>query len=452
MRRWLALAIVVAGNVVACGGDDSSGGGGLTLRGDVRPIRSTSEALGGVFIPPYLDCRAPIAGEVATRDDGKVCTQVAISGATEVGRRFADYADCEVVRTQRPYWSAAPASRPSANDPRLQDAAFMNELAWVTEQVAATGCTCCHDSSVNNGEAAQWDISFGPIWTDTISNTGVALFTGLADSSVLGAYPPADNNGYQREQTGIPSTDGARMKAFFVAELERRGISEAEAAAVPPFGGPIYANQIAVPSECENGVGIDADGNVRWKGAPARYVYVLAEDSANPGVPPNFDLPEGTLWRLDVLASQQPIASGFKYGTTPRGTFQHTPETTAAPALVPGQRYHMTVLLDVGLPIVNCIFENGQELAEPPTSDAGAPDAPMCEPQSEVPFGNACSDNVNHSDCGCTTNYCAVMPGQSEGYCTITGCVENPSICPEGWSCFDLSVIVPGQPSFCTKP
>jgi len=452
--RTMSLGLLL---VAAACGETESDPGGLRLRANIEPVRSVGEARSGVFIPPFLNCREPIAGETATRDDGQVCTHVSIAGATEPGRSFADYADCDVVRTQRPFWSADPYAVPDAEDPRLVDTNFMQELAWVTEQVEATGCSCCHSSSVIGGKAAQWDISIGPIWTDTVSDTGVALFTGLADSSVLGAYRAEDNNGFQRELTGLPSTDSERMKAFFVNELARRGITEAQAASVPPFGGPIYTNQVAVPGACEAGVGVDDESKVRWKGAAARYVYVMSEDAANPGVPPNFDSPAGTLWRLDVLASAAPISSGFEYGTTPAGSFQQTPETTEAPALVDGQRYHFTVLLDVGLPIVNCIFEAGSVSGTEvmPTSDAGVPDAAAnscTDPTTDVAFGTTCDDSTTHSQCGCSTNYCAVSPGQSEGYCTITGCVEDPSVCPSGWSCFDLSSIVPGQPSFCLQP
>lgn len=454
--RTMSLGLLLL--AAACGESESeSDPSGLKLLADIEPVRSVGEARSGVFIPPFLSCREPIAGETATREDGQVCTHVSIAGATEAGRSFADYADCDVVRTQRPFWSRDPYAVSDAQDPRLGDSAFVQELAWVTEQVEATGCSCCHDSRVIGGKAAQWDISLGPIWTDTVSDTGVALFTGLADSSVLGAYPAEDNNGFERELVGLPSTDGERMRAFFLNELARRGITEAEAAAVPPFGGPIYTNQVAVPRTCDAGVGVDDEGKVRWKGAPARYVYVMREDAANPGVPPNFDLPAGTLWRLDVLATAAPVSSGFAYGTTPAGSFQRTPETTEAPALVDGQRYHFTVLLDVGLPIVNCIFEAGNVSATDavPTSDGAEPRATeddCAEPTTDVALGSACDDNTTHSQCGCSTDYCAVLPGQTEGYCTITGCAEDPGRCPSGWSCFDLSTIVPGEPSFCLQP
>jgi hypothetical protein len=253
-------------------------------------------------------------------------------------------------------------------------------------------------------------------------------------------------------ETGIPTTDTERMKAFLLAELERRSISEEEAAAVPPFGGPIYAQSVAEPEPCDRGQGVDADGRVRFGSDRARYVYVLEEGSKNPGVPPNLDRPRGTLWRLDVLASDEGVEDGFAYGTTPRGAFQAIPESEPAPALEQGTTYHLVALRDVGVPIASCTFVYGEELVNE-APDAGTPpeqDAAACE--AEIEFGTACSDAVTHAECGCEASYCALMPGQSEGYCTATGCLDDPSVCPEGWSCFDVSMFQPGAPAICLKP
>ncbi|HEX5661826.1 MAG TPA: hypothetical protein VFX59_31760, partial [Polyangiales bacterium] len=272
---------------------------GLTLRTDVEAIERADQALPGVFIPPYVSCEAPKDGKPGLGANGEVCTNVAISGSTEPGRKFADYASCDVVMTQRPFWSVPPWAESKPDDPRLSDQPYLDELAWVTSQIEATGCVCCHDSKVLGKQAGEWDIRLGPLWLDSLSDTGLALFAGLADSSVLGAYPPAENYGFNREITGIPSDDSARMQKFMLAELTRRGISEDEARAVPPFGGPIYANRVAVPTECGPGEGVAPDGRIVWNAAAARYVYVMRADSENPGVPPNLDLPEGTLFRLD---------------------------------------------------------------------------------------------------------------------------------------------------------
>lgn len=67
-------------------------------------------------------------------------------------------------------------------------------------------------------------------------------------------------------------------------------------------------------------------------------------------------------------------------------------------------------------------------------------------------FGQTCSDAQNHTDCGCAADYCAVQPGNPTGYCTATGCKEDPSVCPAGWSCLDLAAFDPSLPSICRAP
>lgn len=457
-----------AGASGASGLEAAEGAGGAALPGNPRPDRnpvtSVEQALPGVFIPPFVDCRAPLQGEPRGRsEDGRVCTNVAISGATEPGRRFAEYASCEVVRTQRPYWPAPPAGEAASDDPRLSDTEYLQDLAWVKEQIAATGCSCCHDS--RETAPSQWDIAAGPLWLDSLSDTGLALFAGFADSSVLGAYPPERNYGFARDITGIPTTDPVRMRSILVEELGRRGISEAEASAVPPFGGPIYTNSVRPPEPCADAQGVRSDGTVHWTGGVARYVYVLERGSANPGVPPNLDVPRGTLWRLDVLASSPALSSGVAYGGVPAGTLQAVPAEETAPALQVGIEYQLVALLDVGVPITNCFFTYGAEPAGPagelpndsdPSEGSPPPgDAPACAPITggdERGFGATCADTVTHSDCPCEANYCSKSPFDSQGYCSITGCIDDPEICPQGWSCLDVSVFAPGQPSVCVRP
>lgn len=445
---------------------------GLTFGSSVHPITSVDQALPGTFIPPFEDCRAPLDGDTASRADGKVCTNVAISGCTEPGKYFPAYASCDVVRRQRPYWPAPPANVSSGDDARLRDETFLRESAWASEQIGASGCACCHDGRVI--APSQWDISLGALWIDSLSSSGLALFAGLADSSVLGAYPPAANHGFDREKVGVPSTDPERMKAFALSELQRRGLSEEWARAVQPFGGPIYTNSVKPPEPCAAGQGIAVDGSVHWTGGPARYVYVLSPGSKNPGVPPNLDLPQGTLWRLDVLASAPPLESGVRFGTTPAGSFQAHPPASRAEPLGDGMTYQLVALRDVGLPLVNCLFQYGAAVADAPDAAAvSMPDAAVYGPYPEAGapgdaspdtemctlaggdargFGAPCADTTQHSDCPCAADYCSKSPFDSQGYCSVTGCKEDPSVCPAGWTCFDVSVFAPGQPSVCTKP
>jgi hypothetical protein len=187
-------------------------------------------------------------------------------------------------------------------------------------------------------------------------------------------------------------------------------------------------------------MGVDPQLAVQFGAAPARYVYVLAEGSDNPGVPPNLDLPQGTLWRLDVLPSAAPVASGLRYGTTPAGSFQAFPERDEAPKLARGKRYQLYALRDVGLPVANCYFTFGDPVVAAPAA-TGTPETGS--------FGTSCQSDAN---CSAAANYCAKMPGQSSGTCTVTGCKERPSVCPSGYDCFDLSQFAAGLPSICTKP
>jgi hypothetical protein len=111
----------------------------------------------GIFLPPTRVCRAPRAGErPGNGPDGQVCTWNAISAATEEGRRYDDYASCEHVRTQRPYYFASPRPPRSTRDPRLDDPTYVAELNWVRSQVEASACICCHSSRVAPLGPSNW--------------------------------------------------------------------------------------------------------------------------------------------------------------------------------------------------------------------------------------------------------------------------------------------------------
>jgi hypothetical protein len=146
------------------------------------------------------------------------------------------------------------------------------------------------------------------------------------------------------------------MRAFFAAELQRRGRTRESFAGAAPFGGPIYDQLVYRPSACANGIGLDADGALQWTGGRARYLYVLDPGADSPGVPPNLDLPMGTRWRVDVAPTDAPIATGVRYGQTPTGATQRFPAMGAPAALTPGGSYYLYVLADVGIPLTRCLF------------------------------------------------------------------------------------------------
>jgi hypothetical protein len=293
---------------------------------------------------PELVCRDPLPGEPPGQSEGgQVCTWQMISGATEEGRDFADYADCAVVQRQRPYSPAPPDDRASEPDPRLQDPAYAEELAWVKGQMRSASCGCCHSQLAPEG-AAVFDLD---------SPASLALqFHDLARSS------PEDPH-----LSIFPSTDPPRMIAFFEEELARRGLVPEDFGDVPYGAGPLDAQLAFEPERCSEEEGVSRDGTLRWLPGLARYIYVLEADAVSPTVPPNLDLPDGTLWRLDVPQDGRPVPSeSVIYGEVPQGLVQRFPADGAAPEpLVEGQDYYLYVTADVLYPISRCVFTAGEE-------------------------------------------------------------------------------------------
>ncbi len=367
------------------GGDDASGCSGAelactTFAGGVfeeAGVCMSGEAEDGhtVFIWPYETCEQPLEDEPEGEGpDGDVCTWNLISGCTEEGRDFRDYGSCDVVFTNRPYYSVDPYGNAADDDPRLSDDAYLEELSWVTEQVKSCACVCCHSSAAADGPAI-WGVEDEVLWPEQMSDTAVGMFAGYIDSSALGAFPPEENNGFDREQTAMPSTDPERMVAFWLDEMDRRGLSPDDLADEPPVGQDILEQVYYDLPDCGSGEGVDAEGIIRWTDDfDARYAYILEEGSDNPGIPPNFDMPEGVIWRVDVPHDGQPFSSGITYGKLPETSFQVFPDDgSAPPELVPGKRYHLYVLYDLVLPIGRCVFEMPEAESNDGCSTAGSP-------------------------------------------------------------------------------
>ena len=384
---------------------------------------------GSVFQPGEFVCSEPAAGDsVGSADDGDVCTWSTIGGCTEEGKKFIDYAECTPVLTQRPYVPVPPSSFKTAeNDPLLADANFLGEVDWAKTQAESCGCVCCHTDSIAPQGASIWDTEAEGIWTDSFTDNGLAIMAGWIDSTPLGAHPAEDNNGFDRTITGMPTTDVARMVAFFEGELGRRGRTQDEYSDATPTGGPLHTQRIFEPSACENGEGVDAAGKLTWSGGGARYVFVLEEGSDNPTAPPNLDLPEGTLWRLDVDYRDEPINDGFTYGAVPAGSKQTFPIDGAPKALTPGQTYYVYVQRDVAIPITRCLFVYEGEAASGGETVTDEPDI--------SPWNDTCATD---DDCSGATDFCVKMPGAESGYCSIH--CDGLSACsdagaPADWTC-----------------
>jgi len=146
------------------------------------------------------------------------------------------------------------------------------------------------------------------------------------------------------------------MVSFFQGEFVRRGLDRAWAEGIRSIGGPLVTQQGFVPAACGAGEGLGADGKLAWAGGGARYLYVLEAGSKNPGIPPNFDMPAGVRWRVDVPHTASPIASGVVYGAVPAGAAQRFPKVGAAAALEAGKTYYLYVLQDVAVPLSRCLF------------------------------------------------------------------------------------------------
>jgi hypothetical protein len=303
-----------------------------------------------------LTCKPALEGEPEGATDGLVCTWNLISGSTEEGRLYVDYGDCSVIHTNRPYYPLAPWNIPPTEDPRLEDADWLAESDWVQAQVRSSACVCCHSEDATPDGPSRWSVDAGPLWVDTMSDEAVVLFAGHTDSSVLGAFDPADNNGFDRIHSALPTTDVDRMLGFFQGELERRGVTQSYIDGLSDVGGPLLIQLAYEPVACGESEGVDADGKLVWNGGDARYLYVLEAGSVNPGLPPNLDIPEGTLWRADVPHDVSAFASGVVYGDVPEAGLQRVPAEGAAPALESGKSYYLHVLRDVAIPIARCLF------------------------------------------------------------------------------------------------
>jgi hypothetical protein len=77
--------------------------------------------------------------------------------------------------------------------------------------------------------------------------------------------------------------------------------------------------------------------------------------------------------------------------------------------------------------------------------ETGGAGAPSCDDPSLTTFGADCR---LATECVCDSDFCAANPG-TVGFCTRTGCDADPSVCPSGYSCMDLSVISPSLPAIC---
>ncbi len=393
----------------------------LSCEGQYEPVDPVlPDDIGTVFVPFELMC-------LEEESEQEKCTWQAIGGCAPEGELFTDYASCNPVLTQRPY-APVPASgfETDASDPLRSDEAYLAEVEWVRSQAKSCGCVCCHEDGETPSGAAVWDTDKEGIWTDDWNPRGLAMGAGWLDSSALGAFDAVDNNGFDRSVTVLPTTDVERMVQFFEGELARRGYVPEDFNNAEPIGGPLYEQTLYQPTACENGEGVKLDGQIMWSGGGARYVYVLSAEANSPGVPPNFDLPEGTLWKVDV-DHQSPAINELSYGALPANTRQAFPLEGSPVTLEQGQSYYLYVLRDIAAPLTRCLFTYGDE---PETGN---------NDDIEAPWAQVCAED---SDCPSPTDFCVKAPGDAEGYCSVhcasaSACIEAGA--PSSWACVAVS-------------
>ncbi len=306
---------------------------------------------------PYEACMPSRTGKE------HVCVQNYIAGAVSGGNEFVEYGRCDVVREQRPYWFVPPQGGDDPNDPRLQDAAFKKELDWVVSQIRSVGCSCCHTAK-SGVKASKWDLEAKGVFSDQLSTFGLAVFTGEnVDFHRLAHFDPKDNYGYDQSQTGVPTQDPQRFKAFFMQEAKRRGITKDELRAQRRFPGGAFDLAKDQPTKpCEAGMGVRRDGSVHWGTDAVRYVYVMRKGTENPLGPPSLNRPEGTIWSLRMISSAEPLLSGITYGERPVGARQEVPALDQKPAaLKEGETYKLLVTKDLLKLSTNCEFVFGAE-------------------------------------------------------------------------------------------
>ena len=327
---------------------------------------------------PYDESTMSVAErylDTSEDDSTQLCVWHHPAGCVPEGQNYADIGSCDEVRTLGPSWFLPPVQRFASDPQLLTDESYVTELEWVTSQVAASGCSCCH-ASEKSGYASFFDIDAPGSWTDTLTMTGIVLAAGMADEhKYLGYLPPEDNFGFDRETTVFATTDIPRMKAFFQAEFERRGGTAQDVEVARDTFKQINGSLFETPSDCGPGEGMDANGKLVWKGGGARQVYIQEVGSENPGSPPNLDKPAGTVWALYADPEDAPFGSGtIEPGLVPDNGRQAVPATPeSSPVFENGRQYRLFVTPDfIRSNQSNCIFTFGEAAADPDSQVCGS--------------------------------------------------------------------------------
>ena len=344
-------------------------GGGIFAPSNLCAAIDPDSSAGGVGLPifqwPERVCKDPLAGEPAGQGpNGQVCTWEMISAATEEGRSFEDYASCDRVRTQRPYYPAPTQDNAEQDDARLADPAYAarGDLAQDADQRDRVRVLPLDRARRRALRTGTW---ISPATSSTASTrAGWRWAQGGSTPAASAPSPPSRTTASTAPRRDSPTesifvtTDQARVKRIFEAELAHRGIKREDFPAQSYGAGPLDDQRLYQATDCDNGEGVAADGTMTWRQGSARYVYVMEATSSPPGVPPNLDMPAGVLWRFDVPWTGAAVASGAGDATASRlrARCSGLRLMGPAPALVSGQKYYLYVLADIAQPNTRCLF------------------------------------------------------------------------------------------------
>ena len=304
----------------------------------------------------------PENATISVDEDGQdqLCIWNSVVGTVPEGESFAEVMGCERVWTQAPGWFTPPRRIYRSDPAELEDENLANELRWVTDQALSGGCSCCHASGSPSNYATGWDLSAPLVWTDTLENYQLAMLSGIFDEHrELSGYPAAENHGFDRQHTMFPTTDPDRMRAFFTAELERRGATPEEIEAGREGVQTFFGRRKVEDKDCVNPYEGLVEGQVAWNGGTRiRQFYVLEQDAEIPGFPPFNDRPEGIVWAFYLDPDAEDVGPGeITLGELPPGAMQVEPADGSAPEFIEGRSYRLYATPDFMLRFaINCMF------------------------------------------------------------------------------------------------
>ena len=111
----------------------------------------------------------------------------------------------------------------------------------------------------------------------------------------------------------------------------------------------------------------------------------------------------------------------------------------------PGQIYEGLTCIDV--PEAGTDAPGGDVGAEVDGDDGGAGGDGATSCPAYQGFGDTCTVV---SQCSCGLDSCNTF--MSANYCTRSHCLADPTICPPGWTCLDVSAFDPATGSACLRP